>query len=292
MVSIEKQIESGRMVCPATYQRLHVREDHVSTADGSRRYPLVNGVPILFVDTNRQAEYFSENEGRMDTEYRSTPISKWHRILRKITNEDYRTRGYKEGFQRVVATQPEDAVCLSVGGGPNREHPNLVNLNIGPYLNVDVVADAYLLPYAENSVDAIYCEAVLEHLEFPDRAVAEMFRVLKHGAPVFAATPFLQWYHGYPNHFQNFTLTGHERLFTRAGFTLVSSGTSVGPTVALLMLSGSYLSTYLPTSVLRRVAGWAFAIIGVCVRPLDKWINRNPRSHYLASATFVHATKP
>jgi predicted SAM-dependent methyltransferase len=36
----------------------------------------------------------------------------------------------------------------------------------GPFANVDVVADAYALPYATGSVDAVHCEAVLEHLEW------------------------------------------------------------------------------------------------------------------------------
>ena len=59
-----------------------------------------------------------------------------------------------------------------------REHPSLVNVNIGPFPNVDVVADAHHLPYADASVDAIFCEAVLEHLAQPHEAVKEMFRVL------------------------------------------------------------------------------------------------------------------
>jgi ubiquinone/menaquinone biosynthesis C-methylase UbiE len=76
-------------------------------------------------------------------------------------------------------------------------------------------------------VAGLHCEAVLEHLEFPDVAVGEMFRVLRPGGLVFAATPFLQSYHGYPDHFQNFTLHGHQRLFERAGFSILQSGTCV-----------------------------------------------------------------
>ena len=65
-----------------------------------------------------------------------------------------------------------------------------------------------------------------------DEAVREMFRVLRVGGQVFAATPFMQHFHAYPNHFQNFTLIGHRRLFERAGFTIESAGVCVGPTYA------------------------------------------------------------
>ena len=106
-------------------------------------------------------------------------------------------------------------------------------MNIGLFANVDVVADGYRLPYCDESVDACHCEAVLEHLEDPARAVAEMFRVLRPGGSVFAATPFLQVFHAYPDHFQNFTVEGHRRLFERAGFTVLSAGPCVGPTFAI-----------------------------------------------------------
>jgi len=41
-----------------------------------------------------------------------------------------------------------------------------------------------------------------------ERAVAEMFRTVRSNGIVYAATPFLQSYHGYPDNYQNFTLRG------------------------------------------------------------------------------------
>ena len=45
----------------------------------------------------------------------------------------------------------------------------------------DIVGDIHELPLEDNSVDAILCSAVLEHVEEPQRAVKEMYRVLKKG---------------------------------------------------------------------------------------------------------------
>jgi len=151
-------------------------------------------------------------------------------------DDDLRSPAAHEAFARVVA-QP--GIILSIGGGPRRVYPSLKNLNILIGEGVDVTATAYRLPFRDASVGGIHCEAVLEHLEFPDIAVAEMHRVLRTGALAFAATPFLQPYHGYPDHFQNFTLRGHVRLFERARFEILASGICVGPTFAVVDIAAN-----------------------------------------------------
>ena len=191
----------------------------------------------------------------------------------------------------VIDAASDGGICLSVGGGPLRISSNVTNLNIGCFQNVDVVGDAHVLPYACSVVDSIYCEAVLEHLSDPKTAVTEMYRVLKAGGKVLAVTPFLQRFHGYPYHFQNFTVVGHELLFKRAGFQVLDSGTCVGPTYAVVNLVSAYLTQCLP-----RLIGVPAAVIwnaaGVLLLPLDRMINLRASSHTLASSTYVLAQKP
>jgi hypothetical protein len=118
-----------------------------------------------------------------------------------------------------------------------------------------------------------------------------MCRVLKPGGRVFAATPFLQWYHGYPNHFQNFTLTGHVRLFARAGFSVESHGTCVGPGFALSMFGICYCRLYMNTLV--RIVFLPMALVLAAVfRRIDQIVNLMPNSHVLASSTYLLAVKP
>ncbi|MCG8455252.1 MAG: methyltransferase domain-containing protein, partial [Holophagales bacterium] len=148
------------------------------------------------------------------------------------------------------------------------------------------------LPYADGAVDAIHVEAVLEHLEFPGRAVAEMFRVLRSGGEIFAATPFLQGFHGYPSHYQNFTRVGHDRLFERAGFEVVISGACVGPTYALSDLASLYLRHYLPGRILSRGAQRAVTLASLLVRPLDRHLHRRPEAELLASSVYARLRKP
>lgn len=203
----------------------------------------------------------------------------------------YRNPRAHAAFHAAVLELPTSALCLSVGGGPTVVHPRLVNLNLSPFANVHVVGTAYELPFPDNSVGAAYCEAVLEHLEYPDTAVAEMLRVLKPGGQVFAVTPLLQPYHGHPDHFQNFTLHGHVRLFERAGFVVLASGPCNGPAFAILDLVANFAREYLPTRVLSRSASYVVRLFGAPWTLADRVLLSKPSAHRLASTTFVHGAK-
>ncbi|HKR63073.1 MAG TPA: methyltransferase domain-containing protein [Thermoanaerobaculia bacterium] len=180
---------------------------------------------------------------------------------------------------------------VSIGGGPTRVHPRLVNLNIAMERGVDVVATAYRLPFANDAVPALHCEAVLEHLELPNDAVAEMYRVLQPGGLVFAATPFLQPYHAWPDHYQNFTLSGHVRLFERAGFTIETSGACVGPTFVLVDLLANYARAFTPGRFASRVLERLVRISGRAMRLLDLPLRHHRDAATLCSTTFVLARK-
>lgn len=212
----------------------------------------------------------------------------WIDRLKNLGGE-YRHPDALSAFAAVMANAGENSFSLSIGGGPNRPHPRLVNLNRQALQNVDVVGDAYETPFRDGSVDAIYCEATIEHLECPEKAVDEMVRLLRPGGEIFAATPFLQQFHGYPSHYQNFTLIGHRRLFERAGLTVLEAGVCTGPTYALSVLLHHYALNYVPTFFLSRLVAGMIRLLFLLLRPLDIVINRNPQAHVLASQTYVRA---
>lgn len=254
MQNVLAQIQSGVLVCPQSGQTLALddTQEHLVTPDGCYAYPMLDKtVPVLLADAALMQEY-AGGSAQMTREYqadkpvrhRSLPL----RILRTLVYRrgepqvsDYRTQASIDACDQVVNGHPDEAICLSIGGGPGR-CGSFTNVNIGPFPNVDVVADAHVLPYADGSVHAIFCEAVIEHLYDPHQAVREMYRVLTPGGRVFAGTPFIYHYHGYPHHYQNFTLQGHENLFQRAGFHVVESGTCVGPVHALVMSIAVFLA--------------------------------------------------
>lgn len=292
-MDVLKQIETGRLVCPVTRKRLEVnkKRDGLISSDG-REYPLLDGrIPVLLADPESMREYVGDSQ-KMTEEYKTGGKSLTLRLteLSRKLIPDYRKRSSVTGFERVIASKPDDALCLSIGGGPQRPHPSLTNLNAGPFPNVDIVADAHHLPYADGSIDAIYCEAVLEHLSQPVRAVQEMHRALKKGGEAFVVTPFLQAYHGYPHHYQNFTLTGHRHLFESQGFEVLEAGTCVGPVYTIFNLTSKFMKNYLP-SILSLPLLILWNLLGMFLRPFDRILNERENSHILASTTYLIARK-
>lgn len=79
----------------------------------------------------------------------------------------------------------------------------------------DIVGNVHKLPLADNSVDAVICIALLEHVEEPQIAMKEIYRVLKLGGYCFIYVPFLYYYHplpGYYKDFYRFTFDGLQYL--------------------------------------------------------------------------------
>ncbi len=81
--------------------------------------------------------------------------------------------------------------------------------------NPDIIGDIHDLPFPDNSLDALLCIYVLEHVEEPQKAVKEMYRALEPGGYCFIQIPFIFYYHpmnGYYKDFYRFTRDGLEYL--------------------------------------------------------------------------------
>jgi SAM-dependent methyltransferase len=83
---------------------------------------------------------------------------------------------------------------------------------------VDLVGSAYAIPAPSASFDCALSTAVLEHLEEPQRALAEARRVLKPGAPAIYTAPLFWHVHEAPRDFFRYTRFGLVHLFRSAGF--------------------------------------------------------------------------
>ncbi|MCD4749399.1 MAG: methyltransferase domain-containing protein [Thermoanaerobaculales bacterium] len=292
MLTIEEQIRRGLLVCPESKRQLVIERDGLRTADAGHSYPMYQGVPI-FLSSESREEFLFQHDQSMKKEYGSDARFDPGRLIDIFFASfgDQRSRVSREAWSGLLSRLSDDSLCVSIGGGPKRIHPFFVNLNIERFDNVDVVADAHRLPYADSSVKAIQCEAVLEHLTEPEVAVREMYRVLEEGGEVFSVTPFLQKFHAYPSHFYNPTLEGHKLIFEKVGFEIQGSGVCVGPSWMISDLMVEYVSMLVPIRGLRALAMVGARILLLPLRFLDILLNRHPRAHILASTTFVLAVK-
>ncbi len=85
---------------------------------------------------------------------------------------------------------------LDVGGrrrprGRFRAPAGTTRVNLDPRERPTVVADAQALPLRAGAVDWVLCLETLEYVEAPERAVAELARVLRAGGLALVSVPFL-----------------------------------------------------------------------------------------------------
>jgi SAM-dependent methyltransferase len=193
----------------------------------------------------------------------------------------------------IYDTRGEDTLILSIGGGPGRENPRVVNLNMGAFDAVDIVGDGGNIPLQDRSVDTVTCNAVVEHVPDPGNLVAEMRRVLRPGGYAQLMVPFVFPFHAYPADYQRYSATGILEL-TRA-FEKVELSVLTGPTSAMLVLFREYLRIAVPGGNRRYVRTALNGITGWLTFPfkyLDLWLNRRPEAANLAAAFYYLGRKP
>ncbi len=188
-------------------------------------------------------ELFGRNEGRklrFSTTLRAAKRRKLDRLAPLLRHDlphvrseeflDFLTDELREQF-RIVDTDAvssneydgnvlrlierhRDGWVLDCGAGRRATYfDNVVNFEIAPFETTDVRGVAERLPFESAVFDAVLSLSVLEHVKDPFAASREIVRVMKPGADLICAVPFLQPLHGYPHHYYNMTSQGLRNLF-------------------------------------------------------------------------------
>ncbi|MBW4492985.1 MAG: class I SAM-dependent methyltransferase [Oscillatoria princeps RMCB-10] len=120
---------------------------------------------------------------------------------------------YDAVAQSIIKKFP-NGLILDNGCGLRRKYEDsIVNFEIIDYPTTDVVGIGEKLPFKSNVFDAVFSLAVLEHVKNPFECAREIVRVLKPGGILYIQVPFMQPFHGYPDHYYNMTGSGLKNLF-------------------------------------------------------------------------------
>lgn len=89
------------------------------------------------------------------------------------------------------------------------------------FRGLDVVADASALPCRDQTMDAIICVEVIEHLPDPRLLLNEAYRVLKEGGKMLVTSPLCFGEHMQPHDYLRYTRFALEQLYGSVGFAVV-----------------------------------------------------------------------
>lgn len=168
------------------------------------------------------------------------------------TDPDYLgSRALSTALQHAIASELADRDALDVvdvGCGQQPFRPffgarlrSYVGTDVKPSPTVDRVCPAEALALDDASADVALCLSVLEHVNDPGQAVAELSRVLRPGGVVFASTHGAFPWHPYPQDHWRWTQTGLPILFRDAGdFEEVTISATRGTVSGMFFLLAHY----------------------------------------------------
>jgi SAM-dependent methyltransferase len=175
-------------------------------------------------------------------------------------------------------------------GGARRRVPGYVNLDLFAMPGVDVQADAHELPFADDVFQRVECDAVLEHVEHPERVMREIERVLVPGGFAHVVTPFCHPFHEFPKDFRRFTPDGLRVM--AGGLTVVKTGWRTGPAATWILFTIEFAKMLLPWRWWRVVAHGALSLLLWPLRYLDLWLTDSPYGARLGNHCYAWLRKP
>ena len=172
---------------------------------------------------------------------------------------------------------------------------NLVSLHIGldhpnslhSKQQVDIFGTAYETGLATNSVDTVLCTVVLEHLERPQDAINEIYRVLRPNGYVILSAPLFWHLHEEPRDFYRYTKYGLAHLFQTAGLEVIQ----INPLSGFIVTFSQEL-VYILIGLRRGLLRYPIAILQSLIQQIAFWLNRWDKSHRFTWAYLVVARKP
>ncbi|MEK6858813.1 MAG: class I SAM-dependent methyltransferase [Nanoarchaeota archaeon] len=119
---------------------------------------------------------------------------------------------------------PSGARVLDAGAGPCPYKPFFRHCRyestdfVDPDKILDFTCSLDNIPKSTGAYDAVLSTEVLEHVEFPQKVMDEMYRILKKGGKLYLTTPQGWMIHQAPYNYFYFTKYGLESILKSAGF--------------------------------------------------------------------------
>lgn len=186
---------------------------------------------------------------------------------------------------------PKDSAVLDIGSGNRRLCKEIINVDVHPWSEIDIVADAHDLPFTDNSIDGIIFSWVLEHMKDPEKVISEMHRILRKGGYLYLSTNFITPYHPSPKDYCRWTADGLRVLLK--DFKIIELKPHVGPTCAFLSVFQEWLALVLSFNIkiLKDLLWIFFVVVTSPFKLLDLIFIRYSFAETIAAGFYLVAKK-
>jgi SAM-dependent methyltransferase/uncharacterized protein YbaR (Trm112 family) len=284
---------AAKLRCPRCKQGLAAEGEELrcTNPECGNRYPVVGGIPVLF---NEESSLF-RNDAVHSVVFKPPAEGSVRARIKRLVPTLSRNYRAADNY-RVLRDRLEaggGGSVLVVGGGTAaigirelRQSGGIdiveTDVFIGP--QTQAVCDAHDLPFAAESFDAVIIQGVICYLQQPERAVAEIHRVLKADGYVYSETPFVQQITGGRFDCVRYTPVGHRRLFRN--FAEVMSGPIGGPGMVLAWSWHYFLLSFAIGRRSRSTMSMLARLTAFPLPLLDRWLGTRPWAVDTASGVF------
>lgn len=146
-------------------------------------------------------------------------------------------------LQNALSNIKTDSTILDAGAGELKykkfcEHLKYTSQDFGQYdgagndegrqtktwdnSKLDIISDIIDIPVKNESFNSIMCIEVLEHIPYPEKAIAEFNRILKKDGQLIITAPFCSLTHFAPYFFHTgFSKYWYEKILSENGFSII-----------------------------------------------------------------------
>lgn len=165
----------------------------------------------------------------------------------------------------------ENKKIVNVGAG-NYQKLGVINVDPG-YIKEDkfhIKAFGEKLPFENNSIDFVICNAVLEHVSDPQKIISEIFRILKFGGRVYVDIAFMQPLHAAPCDYVRWTANKLEDACCM--FKKISVGACMGPGSALAKMIVEYNQLFFQNKLFKKIIKNFSKIMVASLKYIDAYL--------------------
>lgn len=218
--------------------------------------------------------------------------SHYNWLIFRIVNPELRARLKKYAKGRLLDIGSGEKPYQEMAAPYIQEHVGLDHEktlhNTG---NVDLFGTAYNIPVDSESFDTILCTYVLEHLEEPQKALAEAFRVLKKGGYAIYTVPLFWHLHEEPRDFYRYTKHGLKYIFESNGFHVIECKALTGFFVMVAQETTYYLLRFRRGGKINPL-WWIVPPLNILIQALAYLINFIDRSEEFSMEYIIVVQKP